>query len=151
MKTCIARHVAIYVLIALTGYGIGACRQNVILNPSEDDLVVLNGCVVSACNYLAAIKTQHKLEQNFWAKILLVRYAGHPAGHAYCVWETDGTIYGYDRNAGGFPIPVYTHDAESIAIILAEELSTHLREKLSVSQADFVEPSSKVRNYWGVL
>ena len=29
--------------------------------------------------------------------------------HAYCVWETDGTIYGYDRNAGGFPIPVYTH------------------------------------------
>ena len=101
MKTRIARHVAIYVLIAFTGYGIGACRQNVILNPSEDDLVVLNGCVVSACNYLAAVKTQHKLEENFWAKILLVRYVGHPAGHAYCVWETDGTIYGYDRNAGG--------------------------------------------------
>ena len=27
-----------------------ACRQRVMLNPGEDDLVVLNGCVVSACN-----------------------------------------------------------------------------------------------------
>jgi hypothetical protein len=147
MKARIARHVAIYVLIAIAGYGIGACRQNVVLNPSEDDLLVLNGCVISACNYLAAVKTQHKLEQNFWAKILLVRYNDHPAGHAYCVWETEGTIYGYDRNAGGFPIPVYTHDAKSIAVILAEELSRHLHEKLMVSQAEFVEPSSKVRNY----
>lgn len=151
MKTRIGRHVAIYVLIAFVGYGIGACRQNLVLSLSEDDLVVLNGCVVSACNYLAAVKTQHKLEQDFWARILLVRYAGHPAGHAYCIWETDGTIYGYDRNVGGFPIPVYTHDAKSIAIILAEELSKHLQEELSVSQAEFVEPSSKVRNYWGVL
>ena len=73
MKTRIARHVAIYLFIALTGYGIGACRQNVILDPSEDDLLVLNDCVVSACNYLAAVKAQHTLEKNFWAKILLVR------------------------------------------------------------------------------
>ena len=43
------------------------------------------------------------------------------------------------------------HDAKSIAVILAEELSKHLQEKLLVSQAEFVEPSSKVRNYWGVL
>src|SRR4029453_19378520 len=71
MKTRIARHVAIYALIALTSYGIGACRQHVIINPSEDDLVVLNGCVVSACNYLAAVKTQHALGKNFWANILL--------------------------------------------------------------------------------
>src|SRR5438132_14358948 len=130
-----------------TGYGIGACRQNVMLNPSADDLLVLNGCVVSACNYLAAVKTQHTLEKNFWANILLVRYVNHPAGHAYCVWETDGTIYGYDRNAGGFPIPVYTRDAKSIAIILAQELSKHLHENLSVSQADFVEPSSKAQHF----
>ena len=147
MKTRIARHVAIYLFIALTGYGIGACRQNVMFNPSEDDLIVLNGCVVSACNYLAAVKTQHNLEKNFWAKILLVRYVNHPAGHAYCVWETDGTIYGYDRNAGGFPIPVYTRDAKSIATILAQEFSRHLKENLSVSQADFVEPSTKVQRF----
>jgi len=87
------------------------------------------------------------LEKNFWAKILLVRYQNHPAGHAYCVWETDGTIYGYDRNAGGFPIPVYTRDAKSIAIILATELSKHLHENLAVNQANFVEPSSKVQNF----
>src|SRR6478672_8419717 len=141
MKTRNARHVAIYLFIALTGYGIGACRQNVMFNPSEDDLIVLNGCVVSACNYLAAVKTQHTLEENFWAKILLVRYANHPAGHAYCVWETDGTIYGYDRNAGAFPIPVYTRDARTIAIVLAQELSKVLGEPLSVMQADFVEPN----------
>src|SRR5947207_14399004 len=139
MKTRIARHVAIYLFIALTGYGIGACRQNVMLNPTEDDLIVLNGCVVSACNYLAAVKTQHSLEQNFWAKILLVRYNDHPAGHAYCVWETEGTIYGYDRNAGSFPIPVYTRDARAISIVLAQELSHVLNEPLPVNRAGFME------------
>ncbi len=147
MKTRIARNAAIYLTIAITCYSIGACRQNVVLNPGEDELVVLNGCVVSACNYLAAVKTQHSLEKDFWAKILLVRFANHPAGHAYCVWETDGTIYGYDRNAGSFPIPVYTRDAKSIAIILAQELSKHLNDNLAVSQADFVEPLVKVQNF----
>jgi hypothetical protein len=118
-----------------------ACqKQHVVLSPNEDDLVVLNGCVISACNYLAAVKAQHGLEQNFWAKILLVRYSNHPAGHAYCVWETDGTIYGYDRNAGSFPIPVYTRDANAIAIVLADGLSKHLNETLVVSSAGFVEP-----------
>src|SRR2546429_2220841 len=97
----------------------GACEQKVILTPGENDLVVLNGCVISACNYLAVMKTQHSLDQNFWAKILLVRYKDHPAGHAYCVWETDGTIYGYDRNAGSFPIPIYTRDPVVIASALA--------------------------------
>src|SRR5437763_15594547 len=99
MKTRIARHVAIYLFIALTGYGIGACRQNVMLSPSEDELIVLNGCDVSACNYLAAVKTQHNLKKNFRAKILLVRYVNYPACHAYCASKTAGTIYEYDRNA----------------------------------------------------
>src|SRR6266581_3089716 len=114
-------------------------QQPVFLTPGENDLVVLNGCVISACNYLAVVKTQHSLESGFWAKILLVRYNNHPAGHAYCVWETDGTIYGYDRNAGSFPIPVYTQDARSIAIVLADGLSKVLKEPLSVNQAGFVE------------
>jgi len=43
------------------------CRQAVILTPGDDDLVVLNGCVISACNYLAVVKAQNKLDQNFWA------------------------------------------------------------------------------------
>src|ERR1700756_5928799 len=114
-------------------------QQAVILSPNETDLVVLNGCVISACNYLAAVKTQHSLDKNFWAKILLVRYNNHPAGHAYCVWETDGAIYGYDRNAGAFPIPVYTRDARAIAIVLAQELGKVLNENLSVDRAEFVE------------
>jgi hypothetical protein len=101
-------------------------------------LVVLNGCVVSACNYLAVVKTQHALDQNFWAKILLVRFENHPAGHAYCVWETEGNIYGYDRNSGAFPIPVYTRDPRAIAIVLAQELSRILKEPMAVSQAEFV-------------
>ena len=116
-------------------------QQPVFLSPSDKDLVVLNGCVISACNYLAVVKTQHSLESGFWAKILLVRYDNHPAGHAYCVWETEGTIYGYDRNAGSFPIPVYTRDARSIAIVLAQELSRVMSEPLSVSYAEFVEPT----------
>src|SRR5690348_4902156 len=118
-----------------------SCRpqQAVLLSPGENELVVLNGCVISACNYLAAVKTQHALDENFWAKILLVRYNNHPAGHAYCVWETDGTIYGYDRNAGAFPIPVYTRDARAIAIVLAQELGKVLNENLAVERAEFVE------------
>ena len=114
------------------------CQRRVILTPTDEDLVVLNGCVISACNYLAIVKAQHALEKNFWAKILLVRFANHPAGHAYCVWETEGNIYGYDRNSGGFPLPVYTQDPRSIAIVLAQELSKYLNEPLSVSQAEFI-------------
>jgi hypothetical protein len=116
-------------------------KQKVTLVPGENDLVILNGCVISACNYLAVVKTQHSLDQNFWAKILLVRYKNHPAGHAYCVWETDGTIWGYDRNAGSFPIPIYTREPKVIASALAEGLSKVLKERLLVAQADFVEPT----------
>jgi hypothetical protein len=95
---------------------------------------MLNGCVVSACNYLAVVKTQNALDKNFWAKILLVRFENHPAGHAYTVWETEGNIYGYDRNSGAFPIPVYTRDPRSIAIVLAQELSRILNEPMAVSR-----------------
>lgn len=126
-------------LVALCSFS--SCRQRVTLVPAEDDLVVLNGCVISACNYLAVVKTQHSLDQNFWAKILLVRYQDHPAGHAYCVWETDGTIYGYDRNAGSFPIPIYTREPKVIASVLADGLSKVLKQPLRVAQAEFVEPT----------
>jgi hypothetical protein len=128
--------------IALTAFFLcSACQpQQVILSPGEKDLVVLNGCVISACNYLAVLETKHILEPNFWAKILLVRYQNHPAGHAYCVWETQGTIYGYDRNTGSFPIPVYTREPKLIAGVLAEGLSKSLNERLTVAQAEFVEP-----------
>ncbi len=101
-------------LALLAAFALGGCQpQKVILVPGENDLVVLNGCVISACNYLAVVETQHSLEPNFWAKILLVRYKDRPAGHAYCVWETSGTIYGYDRNGGSFPIPTYTRDPKA--------------------------------------
>ena len=127
-------------LIALFGCLVfGACQQKVTLVPADSDLVVLNGCVISACNYLAVVKSQHTLERNFWAKILLVRYKNHPAGHAYCVWETDGTIYGYDRNAGAFPIPIYTREPKVIASVLADGLSKVMREELLVASAEFVD------------
>lgn len=136
------RATRILVLCTLLAFS-GCTKQKVVLlEPGEDDLVVLNGCVVSACNYLAITRAKHTLEKNFWSKILLVRFNNHPAGHAYCVWETDGTIYGYDRNSGGFPIPVYTRDPRAIAIVLAQELSKYLKENLSVQNAEFVEPGT---------
>ena len=122
-------------------------QQSVVLDPSENDLVVLNGCVISACNYLAVVKAHHGLEENFWAKIVLVRYHNHPAGHAYCVWETEGAVYGYDRNAGSFPIPVYTRDARAIAIVLAQELSKVMNEPLAVENAEFVQSTQKAFKY----
>lgn len=125
----------------LTAFALGACQpQKVILVPGDEDLVVLNGCVISACNYLAVVETQHRLEPNFWAKILLVRYKDHPAGHAYCVWETAGTLYGYDRNGGSFPIPSGAREPMAIATALATGLSRVLHEPLTVSEAQFVEP-----------
>jgi hypothetical protein len=132
---------SVFSLIALPLLAFSSCQQRVVLSPGEDDLVILNGCVISACNYLAVVQTQHKLDPNFWAKVLLVRFDNQLAGHAYCVWETNGTIYGYDRNAGGFPIPVYTRDPRSIAIVLAMELSKIVQKPLSVTTAEFVEPA----------
>src|ERR1044072_5069797 len=141
MKNHLFRKISSVFCAALLICAATGCQQRVILNPGEDDLVVLNGCVVSACNYLAVVKAQHTLDRNFWAKILLVRVDNHPAGHAYCVWETEGNLYGYDRNSGGFPIPVYTRDPRSIAIILAQELSKYVHEPLAVSHAEFVNSS----------
>ena len=39
-----------------------SCRpqQAVILSPNDNDLVVLNGCVISACNYLAVVKMEYQ-------------------------------------------------------------------------------------------
>ena len=91
------------------------------------------------CNYLAVVKTQHKLDQNFWAKILLVRFENHPAGHAYCVWETEGNIYGYDRNSGAFPIPsLHARSSLNRHRPRAGAYRKSLNEPLAVSQAEFV-------------
>ena len=128
-------------LLALTGCS--RLQPVVLVDPQDDDLIIVNGCVVSACNYLAITRARHKLEPDYWAKVLLVRFEDHPAGHAYCVWETNGTIYGYDRNSGGFPIPIYTRDPRAIATVLAGELSKVLNENLKVESADFVEPHSE--------
>ena len=112
------------------------------LTPGEDDLFVVNGCVVSACNYLAIVQAKNKLETNFWSRVLLVRYSNHRGGHAYCVWETDGSIYGYSRSSGTFPLPIYTRDPEIIAMVLAREISPVEGEHLSVSNAEFIEPAN---------
>ena len=131
-----------YLLVAVTCYwGGNGFHRPVVLAAGEDDLVVLNGCVISACNYLAVVKAKNTLQANFWAKVLLVRYSDYSSGHAYAVWETDGTVYGYDRNSGGFPIPAHTHDPRVIATVLAEQLAKILKRPLTVSSAEFVEPN----------
>jgi hypothetical protein len=141
MHAPLFRHFASALLGLMACSAFSACQQRVTLVPADDDLVVLNGCVISAVNYLAVVKTQHNLDKNFWAKVLLVRYKNHASGHAYCVWETDGTIYGYDRNAGSFPIPIYTREPKVIATALADGLSKALQEQMLVAQAEFVEPT----------
>src|SRR5688572_15398546 len=55
------------VLVAM-GWGLGyvmAPAEVLLLEPKDEDLVVLNGCVVSACSYMASVRVQHKLEGSF--------------------------------------------------------------------------------------
>lgn len=128
-------------IVGVLCFALGTHRGPAVPDGAQD-LAMINGCVVSACNYMAVVKAKHTLDRDFWTKILLVRYSENSAGHAYCVWETDGTIYGYDRNSGGFPISKYTRDPKEIASVLAVELSKHLDQTLTVASADFVEPSN---------
>ena len=108
--------------------------------PADDELVVVNGCVESACQYLACVRAKHNLEKDFWSRVMLVRYKGSSAGHAYCVWETDGHLFGYDRNNGGWPIPSSEREPKGIAQALAGELSKVLGKNMDVDKAEFIEP-----------
>lgn len=133
------------VLILLVAAGMGVSymlfpAQVVLLDPKDDDLLILNGCVVSACSYLASVRTQNKLEENFWSRVMLVRYKGNSAGHAYCVWETDGQIFGYDRDGGSFPIPGNMKDPHAIAESLAVGLERVMKKPMKVDRAEFIEP-----------
>jgi hypothetical protein len=111
----------------------------VLLEPRNDDLVVLNGCVVSACGYMASVRAQNKLDGSFWSRVMLVRYRGNDVGHAYCVWQTDGQIFGYDR-AGSFRIPGNSRDPQDIAQSLAKRVEEVTKKPMLVEHAEFIEP-----------
>ena len=122
-------------------FGVNSRPQVIYRAPAEDELVVYNGCVVSACQYLACVRAKHILEKDFWSRVMLVRYKGNSAGHAYCVWETDGQLFGYDRNNGGWPIPSKDREPLGIAQSLAGELSKVLGKPMDVETAEFIEPT----------
>jgi len=142
------KHLAACLLMAAAGAAVCWAvmstrpREVKLMTPKEGELVVINGCVISAFDYLAAVEASHKLEPNFWARVMLVRYANYSSGHAYCVWESDGHIYGYDRNSGGFPIPGQSKDAVSIAQSLSTGISQVVHKDLVVKSAEFLEPES---------
>src|SRR5687767_2098412 len=67
----------VLLLLVAMGWGLGyvmAPAEVILLEPKDEDLVVLNGCVVSACSYMASVRAQHKLEGSFWSRVMLVRY-----------------------------------------------------------------------------
>ena len=121
-------------------FGVTSRPQVVYREPVDNELVVVNGCVVSACQFLASVRAQHELSPDFWSRVMLVRYRNSTAGHAYCVWETDGHIFGYDRNNGGYPIPTKERDSTAIASALAGELGRVLSKEMLVERAEFIEP-----------
>lgn len=136
---------AVLFMMAATGWGFGfnmSPREVMLVEPHDEDLVVLNGCVISACNYMASVRAQHRLESSFWSRVMLVRYKGSNAGHAYCVWQTDGHIFGYDRNGGSFPIPGNSRDPKSIAASLAFGLEKVTGKPMPVERAEFIEPKN---------
>jgi hypothetical protein len=121
-------------------FGVDSHQQIIFHEAREDELVVVNGCVVSACQYLASVRAQHELDPSFWSRVMLVRYKNNAAGHAYCVWETDGHIFGYDRNNGGYPIPTRDRAPKAIAEALAVELGKVMNKEMLVERAEFIEP-----------
>lgn len=134
---------AVLFMMAATGWGLGYSMSPTevqLLEPNDEDLVVLNGCVVSACSYMASVRAQHRLDKSFWSRVLLVRYKSSNAGHAYCVWQTDGHVFGYDRNGGSFPIPGNSRDPRTIAESLATELERVMKRPMPVERAEFIEP-----------
>lgn len=135
--------IVVLLVVAALGCGIGfafAPPRVVLLEPGDDDLVVLNGCVVSACGYMASVRAQNKLQENFWSRVMLVRYRDNNAGHAYCVWQTDGQIFGYDRVGGSFPIPGNSRDPKDIAQSLAHSVELVTKKPMIVERAEFIEP-----------
>jgi hypothetical protein len=121
-------------------FGVDSRQQVIFQEPRDDQLVVINGCVVSACQCLASMRAKHELDPAFWSRVMLVRYKDSTAGHAYCVWETDGHIFGYDRNNGGYPIPTRDRAPKAIAEALAVELGKVLKKEMLVERAEFIEP-----------
>jgi len=141
MKTAIAFVLAFVAGVLVTCSYMNARPQEVkLVQPNEGELVMINGCVVSAFDYMAAVEASHKLEPNFWARVMLVRYENYSAGHAYCVWESDGRIYGYDRSSGSFPIPGHAKDPVSIAQSLSGGISDVVHKNLVVQSAAFLDP-----------
>jgi hypothetical protein len=134
---------AVLFMMAAMGCGLGSLLvppRVILLEPGDDDLVVLNGCVVSACGYMASVRAKNKLDDNFWSRVMLVRYRGNNAGHAYCVWQTDGQIFGYDRAGGSFPIPGNSRDPKDIAQSLAHSVEKVTKQPMLVERAEFIEP-----------
>ena len=130
-------------IVGVAAFQAGASsRPQIVLQAArEGDLVVVNGCVVSACQFLAGLRAHNALEPHFWSRVMLVRYKGLSSGHAYCVWETDGQIFGYDRNGGAFPIPVKDRDPVAIASAMAGELGKVLKRDMEVDRAEYIEPA----------
>lgn len=134
---------AVLFMMTAMGCGLGtmlAPQRVILLEPKEDDLVVLNGCVVSACGYMATVRAQNKLQDDFWSRVMLVRYKENNAGHAYCVWQTDGQIFGYDRAGGAFPIPGNSRNPVDIAQSLAHGIEKVTKKPMLVDRAEFIEP-----------
>lgn len=131
-------------VVGAVGFQVGRSRQPEVVYqvPGDDDLLVVNGCVVNACNYLASLRARHRLEPHFWSRVMLVRYDNNDSGHAYCIWETDGHLFGYDRNAGGYPIPTTSREPKEIAAAMAGELGKVLQKHMIVSSAEFIEPAN---------
>jgi len=68
-----------------------AANKGLLLPAQGRRPLTINGCRVSACSYSPWSRPSINSSE-FLDQILLVRYDNHPAGHAYCFWETAGTI-----------------------------------------------------------
>jgi len=104
-----------------------SCRpqQAVILSPGETDLVVLNRALSRPAITSRWLRPA-RLDTNFWAKILLVRYNDHPAAMPTAFGKRTAPFMAMIVSRF-VPIPVYTRDARAIAIVLAQELAGHER------------------------
>ncbi len=79
--------------------------------PSEEDIILKNGCLIYSIQYQHALTAKNILnESDVWAKILLYKLKGEKSGHAVTLYVYKNSTYVYDPAFSSYQLaqfPIY--------------------------------------------